>query len=224
MTSLLPGYTHIVNPKLKYIYLSFGNDGELIIKSPKVSQREIEKVLIKKAAWITKSRQKFLQKKGKPIRFREGDEIFFLGNSYPIHYEAWEKKRSYLDFKEDRGFTIGYSDFDSDHFENLTNRFYKQKAQELIPEMVQHYAQTMNLFPSKVSFRKARRRWGSCSSNNAISLNYLMMKLPLDVIQYIIVHELAHIQHKHHQKAFWELVNHYLPDYKTRQDELKCYL
>ena len=51
-----------------------------------------------------------------------------------------------------------------------------------------------------------------------------MMKLPLDVIQYIIVHELAHIEHKHHQKKFWELVALYMPEYKEYQQELKNYL
>ncbi len=224
MTSLLPAFTHIVNPKLKYIYLSFNHEGDLLIKSPKVSQREIEKVLIKKAAWITKSRQRLLEKKGKPLQFREGEELFFLGNSYPVHYRSWERKRSRLHFEEGEGFRINYSDFDPEYFEGIVNLFYKQKAQDLIPGIVQQYAEEMNLFPSKISFRKARRRWGSCSSNNAISLNYLMMKLPLPVIQYIIVHELAHIRHKHHQKAFWNLVGQYLPDYKIRQSELKCYM
>ena len=65
LSSLLPSYTHIIKPNLKYIYLSFDQNGELVIKSPKVTQKEIEKVLIKKAAWITKSRQRLLEKKGK---------------------------------------------------------------------------------------------------------------------------------------------------------------
>ena len=224
MTPLLPTFTHIVNPKLKYIYLSFDHSGNLTIKSPKVSQREIEKVLIKKAAWITKSRRRLLEKKGKPLQFIEGEELFFLGSSYPVRYEPWEKKRSRLNFKEAEGFSISYTDFSAENFEALINRFYKQKALELIPDIVQQYAEEMNLLPSKISFRKARSRWGSCSNSNAISFNYLMMKLPLSVIQYIIVHELAHIRHKHHQKEFWALVNLHLPDYKIRQNELKCYM
>ena len=224
MTSLLPSYTHIINPKLKYIYLSFDHRGSLTIKSPKVSQKEIEKVLIKKAAWITKSRQRLLEKKGKPLQFREEEELFFLGEGHPVQYEHSNKKRSSLHFDEQEGFTFTYYAFDPEKFEHLINQFYKQEAQRIIPEMTEQYAKSMQLFPSRISFRKARSRWGSCSNSNAISFNYLMMKLPLSVIQYIIVHELSHIKHKHHQKEFWSLVEIHLPDYKEQQNELKRYM
>jgi len=224
MTSLLPVYTHIINPKLKYIYLSFDPSGGLIIKSPKVSQREIEKVLLQKAAWITRSRQKLLEKKGKPLLFREGEKLYFLGKDYPVHYEVWEKKRAVLDFDETGGFLFRYQTFDAEQFQRLIDRFYKQEAQAKIPPIVETYAHTMRCFPSKISFRKARSRWGSCSASNAISFNYLMMKLPLAVIQYIIVHELSHIEHKHHQKIFWEHVQKHFPDYKAQRDRLKQYL
>ncbi|HHH37241.1 MAG TPA: M48 family peptidase [Epsilonproteobacteria bacterium] len=224
MALLLPEYIHIINPKLKYIYLSFDAQGRLVIKSPKVSQREIEKVLLKKAAWISKSRQKLLEKKGKPLQFTGDETLYFLGDGYPVHYEQWSKKKSFLRFDKHQGFTLSYFEFDAGRFEALVNRFYKDKAQQMIPELVQRYADTMQLTPSKVSFRKARSRWGSCSNTNAISFNYYMMKLPMAAIEYIIVHELAHIRHKHHQRAFWDLVSLHLPDYKQQQNELKNYL
>jgi len=224
VTPLFPSYTHIIKPKLKYIYLSFDHNGNLTIKSPKVSQKEIEKVLIKKAAWITKSRQRLLEKKGKPLQFREGDELFFLGESYPVHYEQSNKKRGSLHFDEQMGFTFTYYIFDPEKFEHLINQFYKHEAQQIIPELTEQYAKSMRLYPSRISFRKARSRWGSCSSSNAISFNYLMMKLPTSVIQYIVVHELSHIKHKHHQKEFWNLVEIHLPDYKEQQEELKRYM
>ena len=81
----------------------------------------------------------------------------------------------------------------------------------------------MGVVPNKLSFRKTKRQWGSCSAKNDLSFNTMMMKLPQDVIQYIIVHELAHITHKHHQKTFWECVEAYLPEYKTQVKELKNY-
>ena len=65
--SLLPHYIHIINPKLKHIYLSFSEEGELIIKSPKVSPTQIEQLLLKKASWINNSRRKFEEKKGRVL-------------------------------------------------------------------------------------------------------------------------------------------------------------
>ena len=222
--AILPSYTHIINPKLKHIYLTFDHEGELIIKSPRVSQQQIEKVLIKKASWISKSRKRIREKKGKPLKFEGGEEIFFLGKPYSLLLDKKERGKSSLTFDETGGFILQYSQFEPERFQQLVDIFYKEEAQRQIPELSQHYAARMQLFPSKISFRKASKRWGSCSNTNAISFNYLMMKLPLPVVQYIIVHELAHIKYKHHQKDFWELVGIYMPDFKEREKELKLYM
>jgi len=220
--SLLPQYTHVVNPKLKNIYLSFDDQGNLVIKSPKVSQRQIEKILLKKASWIQNSRLKFEQKKGKIVDFSSSMELYYLGYAYPIVLRHFEKKRTKLLF-EDNQFILYYSVYDEDVFQTHINHFYKQESQKYIPSLVNVWSDKMSLFPSKVQFRKTKRQWGSCSGKNVLSFNTMIMKLPKDVIQYIIVHELAHIQHKHHQKSFWQLVEDYLHDYKTYIAQLKMY-
>ncbi len=79
----------------------------------------------------------------------------------------------------------------------------------------------MNLYPKKVSFRKAKTRWGSCSSKDFISLNIALAALPRTLSDYIIIHELAHIKHKNHSKEFWALVKRHYPNYKDARDELK---
>ena len=219
---LLPQYRHIINPKLKHIYLSFDDGGELIIKSPKVSQRQIEQLLLKKASWITKSREKFQSKKGRLLDFDTTSEIYFLGESHTLTLRPYEKKRTKLMFDGDT-FTLYYSTYDASIFQTHIAKFYKEEAKQYIPKIVNEWSDKMNLHYNKISFRKTKRQWGSCSAKNDLSFNTMMMKLPLDVIQYIIVHELAHIKHKHHQKAFWALVESYLPAYKTQVKELKNY-
>jgi len=223
MLQILPSYKHIINPKLKYIYLSFDEDGGLIIKSPKVTQSQIEKLLIKKAGWITKSRQKLLAKKGKSLRFEEGEEIYFMGEAFPLRLDISSHHKFSLNFTMQDGFSITTDSYDPDYFQQRLDRFYKMQALEIVPDLVEYYSAQMQLFPSKLSFRKAKTRWGSCSNKNSISLNYRMMKLPLDIIKYIIVHELAHIEHKDHQKKFWQLVASIMPSYKAYENELKTY-
>jgi len=220
--SLLPQYIHIVNPKLKHIYLSFDNGGNLIIKSPKVSQQQIEKLLLKKASWIQNSRIKLEQKKGKALNFSSSMELYFMGEAYPLVLVRYEKKRVKLTFEEEQ-FTLYYSVYDESLFQTHIDRFYKKEAQAYVPPLVSHWAEQMSLSPKDIRFRKTKRQWGSCSGKNVLSFNTMVMKLPKDVIQYIIVHELAHIRHKHHQKVFWQLVESYLPDCKTQIAELKNY-
>ena len=103
------------------------------------------------------------------------------------------------------------------------NHFYKEEAKQFIPVLVERWSEIMELQPNKISFRKTKRQWGSCSGKNDLSFNTMMMKLPHDVIQYIIVHELAHIKHKHHQKSFWKEIEKYMPEYKQHVTELKKY-
>ena len=220
--SLLPQYTHIINPKLKHIYLTFDNEGNLVIKSPKVSQRKIEQLLLKKSSWINRSREKIQQKKGKPLDFSNTLELYFMGEAYPLTLIQHSKKRIKFDF-DGKNFTLFYHTYDEKLFQTHFDRFYKMQAQKHISPHVASWSKKMGLSPTNVRFRKTKRQWGSCSGKNVLSFNTMMMKLPHDVIQYIIIHELAHIKHKHHQKDFWQLVEQYLPDYKKQVKELKNY-
>jgi len=222
MIDFLPRYRHIINPKLKHIYLTFDTKGDLVIKSPEISQKRIEELLLKKSAWISKSREKFQAKKGKALDFTQENELYYKGTAYPLRVIQHPKKSVKLTF-DGTCFTLAYHDYNETLFQKHIDHFYKEEALRFIPEHVNAWAETMGLYPSSIHFRKTKRQWGSCSVKNALSFNTMMMKLPTNVIQYIIVHELAHIKHKHHQKAFWSLVQRYMPDYKQYVHELKNY-
>jgi len=220
--NLLPRYTHIVNPKLKHTYLSFDNEGDLVIKSPKVSQRYIEQLLLKKSNWINRSKEKLLQKKGKALDFSQQAELYYQGQIYPLKLIEQTKKRTTLIFKQEE-FLLYYHHYDEMLFQKHVDNFYKEESKQFVPLLVEKWSEQMALTPTNIRFRKTKRQWGSCSGKNVLSFNTMMMKLPQDVIQYIVVHELAHIQHKHHQKSFWKLVEQYMPDYKQHITELKKY-
>ena len=85
------------------------------------------------------------------------------------------------------------------------------------------WAQKMGVSYNSIKYRKAKRQWGSCSAKNDLSFNPMLMKLPPEVIEYVIVHELAHIRHKHHQKAFWAFVEKHMPNYRNHEAVLKTY-
>ena len=219
---LLPHYIHIVNPRLKHIYLSINDKGNLIVKSPKVSQKKIENLLLDKVSWINKSREKIRLKKGKTLDFTTECELYFLGESHPFNLVAHDKQKMELLFDGDT-FTLFYYTYDEKAFLKKIDAFYKKEAALYITPLVHNWSNKMQLVTRKLSFRKTKRQWGSCSSQNDISINTMVMKLPLNVIEYIVVHELAHIKHKHHQKDFWKLVEYYLPNYKLYVKELKNY-
>jgi len=100
---------------------------------------------------------------------------------------------------------------------------YKKETPQIVLPLVEKYSKLMNLYPSKVSFRFNKTRWGSCSYKNSIVFNYYLAKLPMELIEYVVVHELAHIKHKHHQKPFWDEVAKVLPDVKIRRKNLRIF-
>lgn len=89
--------------------------------------------------------------------------------------------------------------------------------------MVAKWATIMNEKPTNIKFRKAKRRWGSCSIKNELSFNTSLVQLPLECIEYIIVHELSHIKHKHHKQDFWLYVQKFMPNFKEYEKILKNY-
>lgn len=99
--------------------------------------------------------------------------------------------------------------------------YLKEQAQIIIQPKVEYYAQLTQLTPTAIKIRQYRARWGSCNNRGELSFNYLLMMLPIDVIDYVIIHELCHLQYLNHSKDFWQLVANYYPDYATAKQWIK---
>ncbi|MBE6788331.1 MAG: M48 family metallopeptidase [Ruminococcaceae bacterium] len=97
----------------------------------------------------------------------------------------------------------------------------KNAAKEYIPKKVLEFSEIMDLKPSDVKITSARTRFGSCSPKNSLCFSYRLMLYPKEAVDYVIVHELAHIKHKNHGKRFYALIEKYLPDYRERNKLLK---
>ncbi len=97
----------------------------------------------------------------------------------------------------------------------------KQAAAEIIPSRVKYYSQLMDVEPTGIKITSAKKRFGSCSGKNALCFSYMLMLYPTEAIDYVVVHELAHIKHHNHSAQFYNLVAKILPDYKNREAILK---
>ena len=102
--------------------------------------------------------------------------------------------------------------------------FYKKEILKYLPDLVDIYSKKMNLFPTSIKYRKNKRTWGSCNYKNGLNFNILLMKFPIELMEYVIIHELSHIKHKNHSKDFWNLVAFYCPNYKEVEKSFKKFL
>ncbi len=97
----------------------------------------------------------------------------------------------------------------------------QKAAEEYLPKRTAHWAELMGLFPTGIRITDATTRFGSCSAKNRICYSRRLMIYPKPAIDYVIVHELAHIKQKNHSSDFYSLVARYLPDWKERRELLK---
>ena len=118
------------------------------------------------------------------------------------------------------GETKNYNDY---NIKNI-DKFYRAEIEKILPQKVEEYSKKMNLFPTSISYRKNKRTWGSCNYKNGLNFNILLMKFPIEVMEYVIIHELSHIKHKNHSKDFWNLVAFYCPNYKEVEKSFKKFL
>ncbi len=97
----------------------------------------------------------------------------------------------------------------------------RQKAREVLPPLVEHWARRMGAAPTGVKITSARTRFGSCSGKNSLCFSLYLMEYPIEAAEAVVVHELAHIRHKNHGPDFYALVRQTLPDYDARIKLLK---
>lgn len=97
----------------------------------------------------------------------------------------------------------------------------RRAAGNTIPPLVEKYSEIMGLKPTSVKITSAEKRFGSCSGKNGLCFSWRLMAYPMAAVEYVIVHELAHIKHHNHSAAFYSLIEKYMPDYKQRQKMLK---
>lgn len=97
----------------------------------------------------------------------------------------------------------------------------RARAAEIIPKRVEYYAKEMGVQPIGIKITSAKTRFGSCSGKNSLCFSWRLLLYPPEAVDYVVVHELAHIREKNHSPAFYAVVASVLPDYKAREQLLK---
>ncbi len=208
----------IIRSKRKTFALEVTRDASLIVRVPKhASMKLIEKIVNKKQPWIRK-RQDIARNKYQKIAAKEfvnGEGFLYLGNAYKLIIT--DSTNPALKF--DNAFYLSREHL-SDARELFIN-WYKEQAYKIIAERVNRYSSASGLKYNKVKITSAQKRWGSCSFKNNLNFSWRLIMAPLRIIDYLVVHELAHVEEKNHSKSFWNKVKEMLPDYEQQRKWLR---
>ncbi len=193
--------TFFRNRRSKNIKISVKPDNSVLISFPfSATEKQVLKFLSESEPWIREKQHKSLMKRKE---YKAGDEIKTKMHHLELHSGADYN----IDVVEKR-LRIFHPDFGSEAgrraLEDILERVYRVEAHLLLPERLKAIAHQHGFRYNKVTIRNNRRNWGSCSSVNNISLNLQMMKLPDELIDYILLHELVHTEIKDHSERFWK--------------------
>jgi len=189
------------NKRSKNIKISVKPNKKVLVSFPfYVRTREAMAFVVENEDWIRKQQNKFDSKR---IRFQEGSSL--ETRLYKIDFCKGVNTRAEINGSIVK---IEVSDFEDEHEQQVIEHFltevYRLEAKRILPPRLEEIAQLHGFKYNKVTIRNNKRNWGSCSSKNNISLNLQMMKLPDELIDYILLHELVHTEIKNHSPKFWK--------------------
>jgi predicted metal-dependent hydrolase len=208
----------LIRTRRKTIALIIQSNGSMVVRAPlRATNRQIQQLIDQKAAWIQETREKVkaIYPQVAPRQYACGETFLFLGKSHRL--EVVEQARSPLALNGH--FVLAKTALPL--AEAVFTRWYRQQARQIITERAACYAAKYGFHYKLVKITSARTRWGSCSSKGALSFTWRLIMAPLEVIDYVVVHELVHTLERNHRKAFWERVQAILPDYKQKIAWLK---
>lgn len=209
----------IIRSKRKTIALQVTDDATLIVRAPKqASYQAIQKAVLKHLEWIGEKRKIILLRDPKFVQkeFVNGEGFLFLGKYYKL--KIVENQPSPLIF-QDNHFILAKEYLP--HAKEIFIQWYKDKAYEKISERVEWYAKMRGFAYNKINITDATQRWASCSLKGNLNFSWRLIMASLRVIDYVVVHELVHLEEKSHTKFFWNKVKILMPDYEKHKEWIK---
>jgi hypothetical protein len=192
-------------------------DATLIVRAPELTATDIiKRIVAKKADWILRrqkyARRTYVQPTAK--EFVNGEGFLYLGETYRLHIVNSQD----VPIRFDRAFYLSQSSIQRAHLVFL--EWYWQQATEILTKRAEWFARKGGFHYNKVNITDAKKRWGSCSHKGNLNFSWRLVMAPVQVIDYVVAHELAHLRHKSHSEEFWKTVSIIVPTYRTAIDWL----
>ncbi len=208
--------------KRKTLGITVNPDTGILIKAPLDTPIEkVEEKIKKRALWIIKQQSYFLRFLPNPVKkkYVSGESHYFMGRQFRL--EVNESPKNEVAYK---GRFIEISTKKKDKAKSLLDDWYKEKAKAKFAEIATPWIAKFKKYdvePIGIFIQEMATRWGSCTPQGKIILNPKLIKAPKRCIEYVIIHELCHLVHHNHTKAFFDLQDIMCPDWEKRKKKLE---
>ena len=208
----------LIHTDRKRINITVERDRRIVVRAPKsCSEERVQALLQRKKLWLfekLRSGQKFPDEYNEK-EFVSGETLLYLGRHYPLRVS----KRDVNGIRFDREFVISH--LHQSKAPMLLKQWYVKRAKEKLAPRVASFARTLGVAYNAIRVSEMEYRWGSCTPKKNLVFNWKLIKAPLFVIDYIIVHELAHLIEPNHSDDFWNIVAAQVPKYQKAKEWLK---
>lgn len=212
----LPTNYILIQKELKHARVKVSEDGNVRLIIPTTfTQEDIEFLITKKSRWIEKQLKFFGQMSKIQL---QRNQLLLYGNRYTYFYDSTFEQKIIIDhdFKTIRA---KRNLLDT----QIQQKWFKSVAKKYLTKRIEELATKLNFQYNQLYIRNQRKKWGNCSKDKNISLNWRLIKAPMFVIDYLIVHELVHTEIMNHTHKFWTMLKSYYPDYRDAINWLDKY-
>jgi predicted metal-dependent hydrolase len=220
-------YTHQISNRVRSYKLKIDPGAGLVAVTPRrFSQTTLNSFIEKNTEWIEKNLSKLTQKKA---FFETESTVRVFDVLYQKEVQIDPNSASRIVINSDvqpnqpPSLIVSLQSPDQAKTKKLLTRFLKQTAEQYVTPRTKQLAEKMNVQYTKISYGEHKSQWGSCHISGALTFNWRLVHAPVAVIDYVIIHELAHRTHHNHSAAFWALVAKYDPNYSIHRNWLKKY-
>ncbi|MDQ0247933.1 putative metal-dependent hydrolase [Bacillus fengqiuensis] len=152
--------------------------------------------------------------------YEQGESFLFLGNSFPIRIlQDINIEQDHIMFEGDQ-LHIHVKHLEDEKIKQALKRFYYQQCKALVEKSVRYHQSHFKVTPRSISISDSKTTWGTCDSKRQLTFNWRLAMAPINVIDYVVVHEMCHMVHMNHDRSFWRLVGKIMPDYKEQENWL----
>jgi len=206
-----------IRSRRKTLALIVKPDGSVIVRAPlRASEKAIREFVETHAEWVLKKQAEALAAlPPAPKQYLPGEVFTFLGKAYPLEIVKGQKKSLTLE----ENFKLAESV--QGNAKLVFERWYRKQAKKILTERVKLFASQYDFQYKKIGITSARTRWGSCSAEGSLNFSWRLILTPMEAVDYVVVHELAHTVFHNHSKRFWKQVEKIMPDYKERRKWLQ---
>lgn len=214
---------NLIYKKRKTISMLIDVYGNVEIQAPKgTPEQTILQFLEGKWEWVLQKKKEMKDRlDGNQEKvYEQGERFLYLGDSFPIQIsQDINIVQDHAVFEGDK-LHIYVKQLEDDKIKQALKRFYYQQCKALVEKSIRTYQSNFKTKPRSIRITDSKTNWGTCDSNQQLTFNWKLAMAPLEVIDYVVVHEMCHMVHLNHDRSFWRLVGKIMPDYEEKENWL----